>query len=69
LTTPRRTTSTPSTVLAVLLLESRTITEVATVLEPADFRDEVNRTIFEAMLHLHAPGKPHSVRPEQFGLF
>ena len=45
-------------VLAVLLLDPGRIAEVAAALEPADFGDEVNRTIYAAMLRLHSAGKP-----------
>ena len=45
-------------VLAVLLLDPGRIAEVAAALEPADFADEVNRTIYAAMLRLHSAGKP-----------
>ena len=45
-------------VLACVLLDPGRIAEVAASLEPADFRDKVNRTIYEAMLRLHSAGKP-----------
>ena len=45
-------------VLAVVLLEPRRITEVIAVLTPADFTDQSNRTIFEAMLQLQERGLP-----------
>ena len=44
--------------LAVVLLEPRRITEVIAVLTPADFTDQSNRAIFEAMLRLHGRGLP-----------
>ena len=56
-------------VLAVLLLDPCRIAEVTAAQEPDDFEDEANRTIYAAMLHLHFPGKPHSVSPEHFELF
>jgi replicative DNA helicase len=39
----------------------RQIAAVAAVLEPADFADEVNRPIYEAMLRLHSAGMPIDV--------
>ena len=48
-------------VLAVLLLDPGRIAEVAAALEPADFADEANRTIYAAMLRLHSAGKPINV--------
>jgi len=54
-----QTASTPSALLlAVLLLHLGRIAEVAAVLEPADFADKVNRSIYAAMLRLHSAGKP-----------
>ena len=47
--------------LAVLLLDPGRIAEVAAALEPADFGDEGNRTIYAAMLRLHSAGKPIDV--------
>ena len=48
-------------VLAMLLLDPGRIAEVAAVLKPADFGDRVNRTIYAAILRLHAAGKPIDV--------
>jgi hypothetical protein len=45
-------------VLAVLLLNPGGIAKVTAALEPADFGDEANRTIYGAMLRLHSAGKP-----------
>jgi replicative DNA helicase len=45
-------------VLAVVLLEPRCFDEVTLALEPADFTDDVNRTIFAAMLRLKQRGLP-----------
>ena len=42
-------------------LDPGRIAEVAAALEPADFADEANRTIYEAMLRLHSAGKPIDV--------
>jgi replicative DNA helicase len=47
--------------LAVLLLDPGRIADVAATLEPADFEDQVNRTIYAAMLRLHSAGKPIDV--------
>jgi hypothetical protein len=44
-------------VLAVVLLEPGRIADVAAALEPADCGNEVNRTIYTAMLRLHFSGK------------
>jgi replicative DNA helicase len=49
--------SLPRAVLAVLLLDPGRIAEAAELLEPADSGDEVNRTIYTAMLRLHSVGK------------
>jgi replicative DNA helicase len=49
------------TVLACVLLDPRRIAEVAAALERADFVDQVNRTIYAAMLRLHSAGKPIDV--------
>ena len=45
-------------VLAAVLLEPPRINEVTAVLEPADFTDQCNCTIFEAMLRLQRRGLP-----------
>ena len=45
-------------VLALVLLEPRRISDVAAVLEPADFMHQTHRTIFEAMLRLWRRGLP-----------
>ena len=45
-------------VLAVLLLDPSRIPEMAEVLVPADFGDNVSRNIYAAMLRLHSAGKP-----------
>ena len=42
----------------MLLLDPGRIAEVAATLVPADFGDEVNRTIYTAMLRLQSAGKP-----------
>jgi replicative DNA helicase len=48
-------------VLACVLLDPGRTAEAAMALEPADFADEANRTIYEAMLRLHSAGKPVNV--------
>ena len=48
-------------VLAVLLLDPGRIAEAAAALEKADFSDDVNRTVYEAMLRLHLAGTPIDV--------
>ena len=48
-------------VLAVLLLDPGRIAAVAAALEPADFADQANRTIYEAMLRLHSARTPIDV--------
>ena len=48
-------------VLVCVLLDPGRIAEVTAALEPADFKDEANRTIYEAMLRLHSAGKPIDV--------
>ena len=37
------------------------IADVAAALEPADFGDQVNRTIYSAMVQLHSAGMPVDV--------
>jgi replicative DNA helicase len=49
------------TVLACVLLDPDRIADVTAALEPADFWDQVNRTIYAAMLRLHSAGKPIDV--------
>ncbi len=44
-------------VLACVLLDPGRIAAVSAALEPVDFTDEANRTIYEAMLRLHSAGK------------
>src|SRR5436190_11030457 len=56
-TARHHTMSLPRAVLAVVLLDPGRIAEAAEPLEPADFGDEVNRTIYTAMLRLHSVGK------------
>jgi replicative DNA helicase len=48
-------------VLAMPLLDPGRTAEVAVALEPADFADEANRTIYAAMLRLHSAGTPIDV--------
>ena len=45
-------------VLAVVLLEPRQLAEVTAVLTPADFADQTNRAIYQAMLRLQRRGLP-----------
>lgn len=45
-------------VLACLLLAPERFNSVAALLEPTDFTDQANRTIFHAMVRLRAAGKP-----------
>ena len=37
------------------------LADVVAALEPVDFADAINRTIYEAMLRLHSAGKPINV--------
>ena len=48
-------------VLACVLLDPRRIGDVSTALELEDFTGEVNRTIYAAMMRLHAAAKPIDV--------
>ena len=57
-TTSRHTIDAERAVLALLLLDPSRIAEVPAALEPADFGNEVNRTIYAAMLRLQSAGKP-----------
>jgi replicative DNA helicase len=48
-------------VLSCVLLDPGRVADVAAALVPADFGDEVNRTIYTSMLRLHSAGKPIDV--------